>query len=197
MMRAASSSTGLGVSSLVLAILLVSSGCEQGDSEDLQFPAEGIRAESPVWAVVDHLEYGRMVFYPEPDADWKGLLDMHLFEGLRPGMTFSDAQNALGLPDERGKTRSGPYWDYHRPLGTVRIAHDLKGSVPFLRWWRLKGFPKSAELRSVFHQSVARHIPETREDFEIVIMNNHRSAGALVKVHQGRVAWIDWVTDEN
>ena len=61
----------------------------------------------------------------------------------------------LGEPTRRGENGQGPYWDYDRPLGTVRIAHELKGSVPFVRWWRLNGFPISSDLEQVFHPNVS------------------------------------------
>lgn len=183
-----------GAVCLNAAILVAVLACsDRGSPIERSFPADGSPGDAPVWAVLDHLEYGRVVVYPEPVADWQELVDLRLFAGFRPRMTFRDARRELGEPTRRGENGQGPYWDYDRPLGTVRIAHELKGSVPFVRWWRLKGFPISSGVEEVFHPNVSKHVPVDLEHLDVVIMNNDGSPGAFVQVEKGRITLIDWV----
>jgi hypothetical protein len=188
------------VDKLVLSLLALAIplgvGCSEGASVPGEFPSDGQPGDSPVWAVVDWLDYRRLVFYPEPEVSWTSLLDMRLFEGFRPGITFRDARSRVGEPTQKGEDYQGPFWDYERSLGTVRIAHKLKGSVPVLRWWRLEGFPTSPEVVKVFHANVSKHIPLDREHLTVVIMNNQGSPGAFVQVKENQVTSIDWVNNK-
>jgi len=142
------------------------------------------------------LEFGRLIFYPVPLADWRDLVDLSLFDGFHPGMTFRAAEGEFGSPDRKGDDYLGPYWDYERPLGTVRISHKLKGSLPFLRWWRLEGFPEASDLEHLLHPNVVKHIPEDLERLTVVIMNNEGAPGGFVQVRKNKITSIDWVNNE-
>lgn len=180
---------------LVVGFLAGLTSCSPSGREARSFPVGGAAGDPPVWATVDHLSYGRLVFYPQPESDWKQLVDMKLFEGFRPGMTFRAARRELGEPNRRDDDSYRPSWDYERPRGTVRISHPLKGSVPFVRAWDLTGFPTTGKLEAVFHPNVSKHIPTEREDLTVVIMNGHGSPSAFMRVAMGQVTAIDWVKE--
>lgn len=182
------------LAALLGAAMVISNACERRGPEGFAIPSNAVRGESPVRAVADYPEYHRIVFYPEPGAGWKKLLDMRLFDGFWPGMTSSEAEGTLGLPADRGEDQLGPFWEYERPLGRIRIAHELKGSLPFVRWWRLRGFPYASAIQDLLHPSVAQHVPANPDGLELVIMDDQGSPVAFLRLENRHVAWIDWVS---
>lgn len=183
--------------SLVLLILLVHSACAPSEPPDREpLPPDGENGQTPIGSVTDDPDLAQIVIHPSPRVDWRTLLDLSLFQGFWPGMTFRMAEDQMGRPDQMGDNYNGPYWEYERPQGRVRIAHKLKGSVPFLRWWRLEGFPIASQVDRVFHPSAAGHIPTDRERLTVIVMNNEGNPGVFVEVAKDQVRSIDWVNNK-
>jgi hypothetical protein len=135
---------------------------------------------------------GTITFYPADNADWRQLVDMDIFKGFRPGMSFRDAQNRIGPPDFKGTGPSGPYWIYRRSSGDVRLSHEEMGSIFLRRWWVLEGIPCPSSPDDIFHKNVAKEIPVDEFPMTIVIMNNKHHPGAFVEIKKGRVVNIHW-----
>lgn len=187
----------LGLRVLIgLAVLLVSCGYESG-TERPEPVREGYPGKEPVARVVDHLDYGRIVFYPEPAAQWTELIDLRIFEGFWPNMTGEDAERALGPADEyREQDPSERFWTYRRPGGRVIVAHKSVSSL-FGGWrWRLE-----AELEpprppaELLHPRIVEELPdESDHRYSVTIMNNDtddRSPAARAYVEDGQIVRLD------
>jgi len=175
-----------------VGVCLLTTCSDMPDERSRGIYSLGADGEWPVAKFHSEPERGVITFYPASNADWQQLIDMTVFRGFRPGMTFRDALEEAGPPDSKGDGPLGPYWTYRRSTGDVRLSHEEMGSFFPRRWWILKWFPRSSSPRDIFHKNVAKEIPPDKLPMTIVIMNNEHHPGAFVQMSNGRVISIQW-----
>jgi len=179
-----------------VTVLLVGCGFESR-TERNEPVREGYSGEWPIARVVDHLEYGDLVFYPEPTSQWTELIDLRIFEGFWPDMTGEDVVRALGPADEYREQDSGEkFWTYRRPGGRVIVAYKSMGSLFGGWWWRLE-----AELdppqppAELLHPSIVQELPdESDHRYTVTIMNNEAddsAPAAWAYVEDGQIVRLD------
>lgn len=166
-----------------------------GTAEDREMASvEGSAGEWPVGQVVNHLEFGRILFHPEPGISWTELVNLSAFEGFWPGMTGEDAVRAIGEPDEYHERDGERYWHYRKPGREITIALKHKGSLFAGRWWRLEArFDPPAPVARLLHSSVAQELPQNFARFTAVIMNNEGRPAVSAFVENGKIVRMDWI----
>lgn len=181
---------------LLVGVALLPVACELEKTAEEEPFGEGVPGEWPVARVVDHLQYGDLVIYPDPAALWTKLVDLSIFEGFWPDMTGEDAVRAFGPADDFRDQRGEKFWTYRRPGGRVIVAYKSMGSLFGGWWWRL-----AAELdppvppAELLHSSIVGELPdETDQRYTVTIMNNDRddrAPAAWIYIEDGRVVRID------
>jgi len=159
-------------------------------------PSEGSPGTWPVARVVDRLQYGRILFYPEPDSSWAQLVDLTLFDGFSPGMTGEQALRAVGQADEYREDEGERYWIYQRSAARVVVAHKSMGSLFGGWWWRLEAhFEPPVAPSELFHSSVVQAIPQNEDRFSIMLMNRDGTPAITALVEEGKVVNMDWINN--
>lgn len=181
------------IQTLTAVLALVAVSCAGTDSDSgSNRDQPGKSGSWPVARVVDNLEFEFISFYPSLEADWRDLIVLRVFDGFWPGMTGDDAVREVGAPDERYELSGEDYWVYHRGGASVIVAHKDKGSIPFLRWWRLEArFNPPAPPENLLHRSIVQELPQGLRRFTVVIMNNQQSPAAWVYFENGRIVSLD------
>lgn len=180
---------------LSCSVALAFAGCTtEPKEEQVVVPLEGAPGQWPVARVVDHLKYGRILFYPEPEVSWTELVDLSLFDGFSPGMTGEQAVRAVGPADEYREVNGDRYWIYYRSAAQVAVAHKSMGSLFGGWWWRLEAsLEPPTPPSTLFHSSVVQAIPQKEGRFSIKIMTRNGRPAVTALVEDGNVVKLDWI----
>ena len=121
-------------------------------------------------------------------------MDIPLLDGFWPGMTIKQARKAIGPESSEGTSRSGRFWLYERPKGTIRISLEDIGStiLPVDRKWRLLAIPRDQRIEAVFAPEIVRQIPSDLVDYEAVVLTQCGVPAVHVDVAKGRVSRVHW-----
>lgn len=121
---------------------------------------------------------GKAVFRPATGASWRRLLKVDPCGHFYPGMTFAEAEEKFGEPDERGQNVHGAYIVYRRDGFRFLIGNYTfrTGSIPFLlpeedasyEQWILEAHPIKSHVTDVFVPEVAEYVDGKREEFTIM-----------------------------
>lgn len=179
----------IGTAALILCLLLLA-GCSP--------PAEEIVIEGP--PPIPKIVYLDSTIAVYPSVRWPELIHTELFQGFKPGMTFKEALSSLGPPSKEGKGLWGPYFEYLRPNGSVRLSFETIGSgtagAEFSKW-RLTAFPSNRSIDTIFNPILQERLgPEFRNPTEIIIMapsGEHPSIDVTIRDNQ--VHSIEWLFD--
>ena len=149
----------------------------------------------PCVAKVERQEGARQITVsPHPLCPWPRLVDLGIFKGFKPGMTFEEARQVLGPPDaevERGGER---LWRYQQPYATVQIGHEDQGSgiIPFYYWWTLRAFPKDPSLEAFFNIEVVVRLPRNQDPYEVFVLNQCGLTMVGVTIEMGKIKSVEW-----
>lgn len=131
-------------------------------------------------------------------VNWPELIHTDLFQGFKPGMTFKDAVRLVGPPDKTGKGLWGPYYEYRRPNGSVRVSFETIGSgtmgAEFTKW-RLTAFPNERSIDTIFHPILRERLEaDFRKQTEIIILApNGEHPAVQVTIRDDQVYSIEWL----
>lgn len=142
-----------------------------------------------------HVHRSRVEIYPHPQCPWEQLIDLGIFEGFRPGITISQARQRFGVPDVEATRGSARIWEYRRPNGLVQIGHEDQGSgiIPMYRWWVLRAYPDNKSPQAIFPPEIGTRLPNGKQRYEVVILNQCRFPMAAVTVENGEVQDVTWI----
>lgn len=175
---------------VALALLALGGFACAQEPESAWRPLEqiGQPGQWPVSRVEPLWQYNRIHFYPDPAVHWTTLVNTDLFEGFEAGMTIEQARKAVGEPDFEEQRQNGDFWIYERPLGQVVLSHEDKGSLVGSKWWVLRGVPRHREPKALLHPQVLQHLEFERPgQFQVFVMRQDRTAGAVVTIKAGQV----------
>lgn len=133
-----------------------------------------------------------------PSVPWPDLVHTDLFQGFRPGMSFDDALSTIGPPDKTGKGLGGPYHEYRRSTGSVRVSFETSESgitgAKFSKW-RLTAFPRNGSISRVLDPVLQKRLSNNLPgQAEIVIMaSNGEHPAVNVVIKDKLVHSIEWL----
>jgi hypothetical protein len=132
---------------------------------------------------------------PRRECEWEKLVDLRVFSGFKPGMTFREARSAFGDPDAKGHNSWGPFWKYQRPLGVVQVGDEDQGStiLPVDRLWVLRAYPADSRPEAWLSKEVIPHLPLNEEHLEVVILNGCRYPMIELILERGRIKLVTWI----
>ena len=180
-----------GTATLILCLLLLA-GCSPPAQETV------IEGSHPIPKIV----YLDSTIVVHPSVPWPELVHTELFQGFKPGMTFEDARKIVGPPDKIGKGLWGPYHEYRRPTGSVRVSFETTGSgitgAKFSKW-RLTAFPHNGSISRVLDPVLQKRLShDFPSQAEIVIMaSNGEHPAANVVIKDKQVDSIEWLFEEH
>ena len=121
---------------------------------------------------------GRVVLWPTRRAGWRALLRVDPCGPFFPGLTFAEAEERFGEPDERGGNVHGAYVAYRRDgvrfligsymLGTGGIPFLLPENEAWYHQWVLEAHPVDPVVGAVFQPEAAAWIDGRRESVTIM-----------------------------
>lgn len=183
---------------IFLVGLIAAFGCDRGElppSEPYVDDEPQVLADVPQ---VDRVKQWkeRVVVYPAAGTHWRQLVDLSLFEGLRPGISIEDARDRWGKPNSEDIGPRESSWRFEREDGLVEILFQVQSSPPFPSGdkWFLSGIPSSTDPREILHPAVLEKIPESRGRLKVVIMREQGGPGARVVLEDGQVREVTWVS---
>lgn len=179
-----------GTAALILCLFLLA-GCYPSAEETV------VEGPLPIPKIV-YLDSTIVVY---PSVPWSDLVHTDLFEGFKPGMTFKDALSTVGPPNKAGKGLWGPYHEYRRPTGSVRISFETSESgtigTKFSKW-RLTAFPRSGSINGTLDPVLQERLSgDFPGQAEIVIMSptgEHPTVNVTIKGK--RIHSIEWLFEE-
>lgn len=180
----------LGKVAFILSLFLLT-GCSS--------PAEEIVIEGP--PPIPKIVYLNSTIVVYPSVPWPELVHTNLFQGFKPGMTFNDALSAIGPPDKTGKGLWGPYHEYRRSIGSVRVSFETTASgtagAKFSKW-RLTAFPHDGAISSVLDPVLQKRLnDDVPSHAELVIMAPSGNRPAVnVTIRDEQVHSIEWLFEE-
>lgn len=179
---------------LLFALFIL--GCSPPPCEPVRTPPAGTQAANPPLLAVARHE-NRLIFYPASEVNWKVLVDLSIFDGFSPGMSFDAAEEKFGEPKQRPATSTVNAWNYSRPKGIVQISLDEQSSFPLIlpKVWFLRGFPSDASPESLFHPVVLRYLSSASDRVEVVIMNNCGYPGIETYLEDSRIHHLTWLNN--
>jgi hypothetical protein len=135
-----------------------------------------------------------LTVYPAAENDASDLVDLTIFGSFRPGVTFSQARELKGDPDESSSDHYGPYVVYHRGEDRIQIGHEEHRSGPdAYRTWTLTAYPYKKSVHQLLDPGIARYVNPKAEKCEIIIMNSGNEPAADVDVKNSMVESITWI----
>jgi hypothetical protein len=165
---------------LLLALLL---GCSHPERE--------VIAQPPLAKIV---YVGRTVeVYPAAGVDWKSLIDLRVFETLRPDVTFEEARARLGPPSLASRNSMGPYVAYRRPWGNLQVGHERQSSGDAsYETWSLRAYPTHSTARDFLHPAILKYLDPEAERSEVFLIEKESTALQVILLRGLRIQSINW-----
>lgn len=161
------------------ALIVFTTACGPVDPMESQYFYPESELLSEVWLRARSSGTGgKAVFQPATGANWRRLLKVDPCGPFYPGMSFAEAEEQFGEPDERGQNVHGAYIVYRRDGFRFLIGNytSRTGSIPILlpeedashQRWILEAHPIESHVTDVFVPEVAEYIDGRREEFTII-----------------------------
>jgi hypothetical protein len=172
-----------------LPLLGLLAGCSDSAWKEREVAAE------PPLAKVRHAG-PTLAVYPAAGVDWKSLIDLRVFETLRPGMTFDEARAHLGPPDQTSSNSMGPYIAYRRPWGELQVGHERQSSGgTSYEVWALHAYPTRSTAKDFLHPSVLKYLDPRAERLEVFLTKDETTVLQVVLLRGLRVRSINWLKE--
>ncbi|MCP4901698.1 MAG: hypothetical protein GY906_32440 [bacterium] len=154
-----------------------------------------IEGEGPV-ANVSFIDEREIFITARRDASLQDLVNLDVFTGFWPQMTFKEAREVFGEPADVGvERRTDTYFVYRVNKARVEIVKrrvSSEGNV----WtsWVLRAIPDNSEPDSVLLPTAMKYVPEdVREVSVILIAGENGESKASVDLESGRITRIFWL----
>lgn len=174
---------------LYLAIGITTAGC----SPDEVFESDRV-ADPPLGRV---RVYGNEVaIEPAAGVNWRDLVDLSLFEALRPRMTLAEARKVAGDPDRQEGTARGTDYIYLRPRARIVLAAEKHGSTfGSYSGWFLRAYPDRLRVEDLFAPAIAAELKREETRREVVLMKTSQDPALRATVAGGLVLSVEWVSE--
>ena len=154
-----------------------------------------INGEYPIDKIVIYHHW--VTIYPKTNTVLQDFVDMSLFYGFKPKMTFSDAVNAFGEPDNiREEDRGNTYYEYWRDNARIEVGKEEYSTGnrdnPIGVAWALYSYPKNASYIQVLNPRIINAINPNLPKTIVTIKNQDGSVGVLLDVRGNRVQDLIW-----
>ncbi|MGH7489825.1 MAG: hypothetical protein ACREMY_30100, partial [bacterium] len=137
-----------------------------------------------------------LAVYPAAGVDWKSLIDLRVFETLRPDVTFDQARARLGAPSLTGKNALGPYIGYERPWGNLEVGYETQSSgADSYETWSLHAYPTHSTAKDFLHPAILKYLIPQKERTEVFLTKNGETVLQIVLLRGLRVRSINWIKD--
>lgn len=148
--------------------------------------------DPPVGKVI---QFGRrIVVSAAPQASWKDLANLEIFNGFWPGITIEEAKREFGKPAEVARNHYGPYSVYRRSGGTLHVAwEEHRSGKDAYKTWTLRAYPDATTSAGILHPSISKYIEPGKERVEVVIMNSGDEPAIDITVRWGKVETMTWI----
>jgi hypothetical protein len=149
----------------------------------------------------------KIVYYDQkivvyPVGSWKDLVDLTLFEGFRPGMTFEEALKEVGPPQKRGKGQWGSYFQYQRRGGLVTLSLEKIGSGTFgtkYTSWKLRGIPADGSINQIFSSVLRGRLTKMmtfKGSVEMTLMSPRGTGPVMhIELNDQEVNSMTWISE--
>lgn len=171
-------------SSLLLVICLVCCGSASENERRVRL------GERPVAEI--RLLGGREYVELEPGEALGSVVDLSVFGGFEPGMTFVDAERTYGPPESVRTRHANTYHSYPVEGARVELARLLiESEGPAVTKWELKAFPEAQRpLTRFVEPSVMQQLEHASS--AVTIMESGDGESASFQIEDGAVVWIYW-----
>lgn len=169
-----------------LSVLLISLSCAKAP-ERRELPGD-----PPVGKVI--LFHNRITVSAAPQANWKELVKLDIFDGFRPGITIEEAKREVGMPSDLARNHYGPYSVYRQPGGLLHVAwEEHRSGEDAYKVWTLRAYPDAVSSTDMLHPSVSKHIEPEAERLQVIILGSDDEPAVDISIKRGRVESLTWL----
>ncbi|MBU3979264.1 hypothetical protein KJ980_08290 [Patescibacteria group bacterium] len=161
----------------------------------LKIQTHVIKEEYPISKIETYQHW--VTVYPSLNTTLSDFVDMSLFYGFKPKMTFDDALLSFGKPNNiRAQKEGNIYYEYWRDRARVEVVREETSSgdynYPIDVSWALYTYPNDITYDKVLNPKIVKYINPTLDKTVVVILNQKGDVGVLVEIIGNRVENLIW-----
>lgn len=154
---------------------------------------EQIAGEPPV----KQLEFYKhwITVYPLAHTKLADFVDLRLFNGFKPGITFDEAVVKFGKPDNIRKEEFNTYYEYWTDISRIEIGRE-EYAIPDKDVgvaWPLYVYPKDLSFYDILHPAISKHINPEAEKTVVQIKDLTNELSLVIIIEGQRVDHLIWI----
>lgn len=131
--------------------------------------------------------------YPMENTNLSDFIDMEIFDGFAPGITFEEATAKFGNPNNVRREKTATYYEYWNDLGRIEIGLEKYADADGIQSdYALWAYPKNTAYFSLLSPEISKYINADSKETSLAIFGLAGEVSVSIYVRGARVEHIIW-----